>query len=152
MVLLGINGIFSTWFNFALSTYFSRCHTNNTTFFMSFNSQPPSAVQRQVFLTLIHNEIIVDQVNDKFFRKNYLYFFWVITVLNYSTHFYKTISNLFKAYLRLINRENKTFILLRYRLYRIVEYAPEREILNRGLYKINVVESSLLLSVFALIG
>jgi hypothetical protein len=69
------------------------------------------------------------------------------SVLNYSNYFCKKISNFSKTYLSLIYK--KTIRLFFH--YGIVESVPGCIILKKGLHKINVVESSVLLSALPLI-
>jgi hypothetical protein len=89
------------------------------------------------FSSLIHNEIIVDQVTDQIIsQKLFVRFFWELQYL-----FLEKISNLFKTYFRLIFRKKKTFLQLRYSQICYGTYNIEK-----GLNKINVVESSSLLS------
>ena len=105
-----------------------------------------------LYITFFSDRYIMGSPSTKwtieFFAKNYLcVFFWelhyLITVLIFQKNL-KSLQSIFEA-----NPQEKKRLFFH---YGIVESAAERIILNRGLYKINDVESSLLLSVFALIG
>ena len=84
------------------------------------------------FSILIHNGIIVDQVNAQTFcQKLFVRFFLWITVLKYSNYFYKK-SQISPKHIWLIYRKNKTFLPLRYSRISFRTYN-----IKEGLYKIN---------------